>query len=258
MDATIALVGLAVGIFVGISGVGGSSLMTPLLVIVLGMKPVMAIGTDLLYSVPTKLLGASVHRRQGTVDGRTVRFLCYGGIPGAIVGLIAVAALKHAVSLTTLNAVLRHAIGIALFISAIAILASLFVKRRDRTPSSEPVWNAATVRRLVACGVIVGFLVSVTSIGSGAVTLPALYMIIPQLGLRRLVGSDVAFAAFLIPVAALGQWSMGNVDLHLVANLLVGSLPGVLIGSKLCARLPEIILRPAVASVLVFAGSRLI
>jgi len=263
------LVGLLVGTFVGISGVGGGALMTPLLILVLRVHPAIAIGTDLLYSVPTKLAGAVTHARAKTVDRPLVTALALGGIPGAILGVIAVTQLRKVVPLDTFNALLRHAVGFALLLAAVAVIIKvlpIFNKSRGGfgaltgriRPLDSVEWNGNRRVRIAALGALVGFCVSVTSIGSGSVTLPALMAMLPALGLRRLIGSDVAFAALLLPVAALGALAAGNANLPLALNLVIGSVPGVILGSRLCSTLPERFLRPAVATVLVFAGTRLI
>lgn len=258
INLTVVLVGLLVGTFIGVSGVGGSSLMTPLLIILLKVHPVLAVGTDLVYSVPTKIVGTLVHGRQHTVDKRLVFALAAGGVPAAIVGLGVAALAEHAFSLAVLDAFVRKAVGFALFISALVMVAGIFLRKSTAGSETPPEWNRQTATKAVLVGIVVGFCVSLTSIGSGAVTLPALYALLPAFGLRLLIGSDVAFAAILIPVAAVGHLLLGNVDLGLAANLLVGSIPGVIIGSKLCRVLPEGLLRPTVAGILVFAGSRLI
>jgi uncharacterized membrane protein YfcA len=247
-------------------------LVTPLMILVLGVQPLVASGTDLAYSVPTKLLGTLVHRRQGTVNWSVVRFLSMGGLPAAVLGLAVLAILRARLDLKTLNALLQHGVGLLLLLVAVIVLLTpLLARRRGKPslaqpsatqpsatqPSSAP-WTRAMKVRAVALGAFVGFFVSLTSIGSGSITLPALYLLMPQLGLRRLVGSDVAFAALLVPVAALGHLQMGSVNLGLSANLLLGSLPGVFIGSKLCKYLPDTWLRPAIAGVLLFAASRLV
>jgi len=257
VNVTVAFVGLVVGIFIGVSGVGGSSLMTPLLILVLRIHPVIAIGTDLLYSVPTKLLGTFVHAREGTIDRKLVQVLAAGGLPAVCIGLAIAAFARHRFSLEVLDVFARHAVGAVLLISSIVLLAGLFLGSRQPR-DAQLVWTRATSLKVAALGAVVGIAVSLTSIGSGAITLPVLFAFLPRYSLRRLVGSDVAFAAVLIPLAALGHFAMGNADLALVANLLVGSLPGVVIGSKLCSALPERVLRPAVAGVLIFAGMRLL
>jgi len=299
VNLTVTLVGLLVGTFIGISGVGGSSLMTPLLILLLRIHPVLAVGTDLVYSVPTKLLGTAVHGRNHTIDRKLVIWLLVGGIPGALVGLAVAAYGRRHFSLEALDSLVRHAVGVALIVSAVVLVVGIFARRSTLRPFdrlraqgalrqaqgddgkpaeaagvepsatgaldppetggvSDIDWTRATHVKVSALGFFVGSAVSITSIGSGAITLPVLYALLPRLGLRRLVGSDIAFATFLLPVAAIGNFLLGNVDLHLAANLLLGSLPGVVLGSYLCRRLPEAVLRPAVAGILIFAGTRLV
>jgi uncharacterized membrane protein YfcA len=260
IDPRVSLVGLVVGILVGLSGVGGGSLVTPLLVLALGVKPIVAVGTDLIYSVPTRLLGAAVHSRQRTIDWRLVRYLIAGGVPAAVAGLVVLSYLQRTIGLAAVNTVMKHGLGYTLILVSVTIVLKPLLSRWQKSdPANKPiVWTHGEIARVVGLGVVVGFVVSMTSIGSGSLTVPMLYFLVPQLGLRRLVGSDVAFAAILTPVAAAGQLQMGHVDLGLAASLLVGSLPGVVIGGRLCARFPDVWLRPALAGALVFAGAKLI
>jgi len=268
VNLTVALVGLLVGTFIGISGVGGSSLMTPLLILLLRIHPVIAVGTDLVYSVPTKILGTAVHGRHDTIDRRLVFGLIIGGLPGALLGLAVAAYARQHFPLESLDTLVRRAVGIALIISAVVLVVGIFSRRNVKTGEEGAaaagadvpavIWNRATQIKVAALGLFVGAAVSITSIGSGAITLPALYALLPRLTLRRLVGSDIAFATLLLPIAAIGNFFLGNVDLKLAGNLLIGSLPGVVLGSYLCGLLPEKVLRPAVAGILVFAGTRLV
>jgi uncharacterized membrane protein YfcA len=262
MDPRIALIGLVVGVLVGISGVGGSSLVTPLMILVMGIQPLVAIGTDLAYSVPTKLVGALVHRQQGTIDRRLVTYLCLGGLPAALLGLATLVVLRSQLPLATLNTALQRAVGVLLLLVAVlVVLLPLLTRRRKRqtdSPDATVPKDRATTARIIALGAVVGFCVSLTSIGSGSITLPMLFLLLPAFNLRQLVGADVAFAAIIVPVAALGHLQMGSVNLALSANLLIGSLPGVVVGSKLCRYLPDLWLRPAIAGVLLFAATRLI
>ncbi|MBF6592494.1 MAG: sulfite exporter TauE/SafE family protein [Ktedonobacterales bacterium] len=261
MDARLTLVGLLVGVLVGLTGIGGSAFTTPLLILVLGVKPLIAVGTDLLYSVPTKLLGAVIHRRQGTVDASIVWYLALGGVPGALAGILSLGAVRALVSAETLNTVVQRGVGIVLLVAAAVMVFSPIVTRiRERRGGGPPPQGAlATPRwRLVALGAIVGIVVSLSSIGSGSLTLPALGLLAPKLGLRQRVGSDVAFASLLVPVAAAGHLSMGDVNIGMALNLLAGSLPGVFLGSKLCRYLPDAWMRPTVAGVLVLAAARLL
>jgi uncharacterized membrane protein YfcA len=255
VDYHVALGGLVVGILVGLSGVGGSSLMMPILVLLFGVSPLVAVGTDLAYSVPTKILGAIVHRRQGTVNKKLVLLLCIGGIPGAIIGLASLSFLKMHISIDALNTILKHFIGALLIIIAIAII-SIQLLSKQRIATWVPLRPRAPI--IVGVAMLVGFFISVTSIGAGSITLTALAIILPRLRLQELVGSDVAFAAFVVPVAALGHLTLGSINFPITLSLLVGSLPGVYIGSRLCAALPVKYLRPALAGVMVLAGSRLL
>jgi uncharacterized protein len=252
------LVGLIVGVLIGMTGVGGGSIMTPLL-IVLGFNPLIAVGSDLLYSVPTKLYGAFLHRQQGTVNPQIVKALLWGGLPAAVAGLALLFWLRHHVDIKIVELWTRHAIGVMLFPAGAMILAQPFFRKSQPQASMQSfAWAPGRRARVIALGALVGFIVTLTSIGSGAVTLPLLVVALPLVVLPELIGSDIAFAAFLIPTAALGRWTMGDVNVGLAVNLLIGSLPGVYIGSKLCTRLHANWLRPAVAVTLIFVGTRLI
>lgn len=259
VNAEIVLVGLVVGTIVGLTGVGGASIMTPLLIIVLRVNPLVAVGTDLLYSVPTKLYGAYLHNKQRTVNPEIVKALLWGGLPASLVGLGALFWLRHHVDTKSLEAWTRHGIGYVLFVSAVVIVVQPLMKRGQLpTTAVDFAWRKGQRAAVIALGAVVGLIVTATSIGSGSVTLPLLTLALPLVSLSSLIGSDIAFAAFLIPAAAAGRWTMGDVNLSLVLKLLIGSLPGVYIGSKLCGRLNQKWLRPAVALTLVFVGTRLI
>jgi uncharacterized protein len=254
MSVTLIAIGFFVGLLVGLTGVGGGSIMTPLLVLVLRVNPLVAVGSDLLYNVPTKLFGAFVHHRQHTVNWRIVGLLLAGGIPATIVGLALVALLRTHTDELVLDHVMRRAIGCALVLSgAVIVVRPLLARSVPAQAEFIPLGGVL----VAGVGALVGFVVSITSIGSGALTLPLLTLLLPSYALPQLVGSDVAFAALLIPGAAFGRWSMGDVDVHLVLNLLAGSLPGVYLGSKLCAFFSQQWLRPAVALTLAFVGLRL-
>lgn len=259
LDVEIVFIGLVVGTIVGLTGVGGASIMTPLLVLVLKVNPLVAVGTDLLYSVPTKLYGAYLHNKQRTVNPEIVKALLLGGLPASLVGLALLFWLRHHADVKAVEQWTRHAIGFALFAAAAVIFIQPFLKRRlIPTASKTFEWAPSQRRRVIAIGALVGFIVTATSIGSGSVTLPLLTLALPFVGLSELIGSDIAFAALLIPAAAAGRWSMGDVNLPLVLKLLIGSLPGVYIGSKLCGKLSQTWLRPAVALTLIFVGTRLV
>lgn len=262
-DPRISLVGLVVGTFVGLSGIGGGSLLVPLLVLVLRVKPSLAIGTDLLYSVPTKLLAFGLHARRGNVDWPLTRALLTGGAPGALAGLGAYALLRAHVDDGALQLALRHAIGAAILLACIGATLSWFMRSHAVTNSFRAAQDPRAIRpyasgTIVAIGAVVGFLVSITSIGSDSITLPLLVFAVPAVTLRRLVGCEIAFAAFLVPIAAFGHVSLGDVDYRLALGLLVGSLPGVWLGSRLSTVMSDGWLRPIVVGALAFAGARLV
>jgi len=252
-----AVVGLVVGVFVGLSGMGGGALLTPLLVLAFGVNPLAAVGSDLVSTVPMKIVGAIAHFRQKTVDIRLTLLLAAGGVPGALVGLAILGRVQALLGPRELNVIVGRTLGVALLLSAAAIALGMLVRRDDDAPDGETVWTQRQYALLPAIGFVVGIVVSLTSVGSGSLTLPLLFLVAPQLGLRRLIGSDVAFAAILVPVAAAGHWRLGNVNVPLVLSLLLGSIPGVLIGSKLCAKIPTRYFRPVLAGAMVFIGLRL-
>ncbi|MGH7738421.1 MAG: sulfite exporter TauE/SafE family protein [Candidatus Tyrphobacter sp.] len=252
MSPEFVLAGFVVGALVGLTGMGGGSIMTPLLVL-MNVNPLIAVGSDLLSSVPTRLYGAYLHNASGTVDWEIVKALLLGGVPSAALGLLALWWLRDRFSVEIVAAWTRPAIGVAVFGSALALLLQPF----DRASLAA---GDARRKRLeaIALGAFAGASVTMTSIGSGSIVLPLLALAFPVVRLQTLVGSDIAFAALLIPIAAAGRWSMGDVDGPLTLNLLAGSLPGVWIGSRLCARLQQRWLRPAVALTLMAVGLRMV
>jgi hypothetical protein len=252
-----ALVGLIVGVFVGLSGMGGGALLTPLLVLAFGVNPLAAVGSDLVSTVPMKLVGAFAHFRQRTVDLRLTMLLAGGGVPGAALGLVILGRVQAVVGPREMNVIVGRTLGVALLVAAAAIALGMLVKRDDDAGDDVIVWTRRQYALVPALGFLVGIIVSLTSVGSGSLTLPLLFLIAPHFGLRRLIGSDVAFAAILVPVAAFGHWRLGNVNFPLVGSLLLGSIPGVLIGSKLCAKIPTRYFRPVLAGAMVFIGVRL-
>lgn len=257
MSWELVLIGLVVGFIVGLTGVGGASIMTPLLVLALKVNPLVAVGSDLLYSVPTKLYGAYLHNRQGTVNWKITGTLLLGGVPAAAFGVGLLYWLRAHYDIKLITAWTKHGIGVALFIAAAVMLIRPFLKDVKIVEKHDFVWSGMQRAYVIAIGAVVGLIVTITSIGSGSVTLPLLALTLPSVGLAELIGSDIAYAAFLIPTAAAGRWTMGDVNLGLVVNLLIGSLPGIYLGSKLCGRMQTKWLRPAVALTLVFVGTRL-
>ena len=258
MDPLIVLFGLGVGLLVGTTGMGGGSLMTPLLIIVFGIKPVVAIGTDLIYGAVTKTVGGWRHLRMGTVHMSTSLWLAVGSIPGAIAGVLALDMLRAAYGGKQFDDLILVLVAIALMVTALAVLGRAVLMRRTVERERD---DFTLTRRdkivAVATGVTIGFVLSVTSAGSGsliAVVLIIWYRLTP----RRVVGTDVLHAAVLLWVAGLAHLFSGNVDIGLAGNILIGSVPGVWIGAHFSQRLPDDGLRPALGLVLLASGLALL
>jgi uncharacterized protein len=255
MDWLYTLSGFSVGLIVGVTGVGGGSLMTPLLVLLFGVAPVTAVGTDLLFAAITKAGGAWAHTRRGNVDWSVVGWLAAGSVPAAAVTLV----LLHffVPHPDKLSAIVSVALGIALILTACALVfrEKLHAWARRRAPASLD--QRSTSRRTLIVGAVLGMLVTVSSVGAGALGVTALFFLYPGLAAARIVGTDIAHAVPLTLVAGLGHAAAGAVDWSLLLALLVGSLPGIWLGSSLSQRIPERVLRTALAAMLVLIGGKL-
>jgi uncharacterized membrane protein YfcA len=249
MDPWLIVFGLGVGILVGTTGMGGGSLMTPLLILVFGIQPVVAVGSDLAYAAITKTAGGLLHFRRGTVQTGLAWWLAAGSCPGAVAGVILLDRLG-------LEDILIPLIASALLLTGALVVYRALMRlsnRERRTVAMETRHKVAAV----VLGASVGFLLGLTSAGSG--TLIAVGLIVGfRLAPRNVVGTDVFHAAILLWVAALAHLFSGNVDLGLTATILIGSLPGVWLGTHLSARLPERGLRPALGVVLLASGLALL
>ena len=257
--------GLGVGFLVGLTGVGGGSLMTPLLVLLFGIHPATAVGTDLLYAAATKATGTLVHGIKGSVDWRITGRLAAGSIPAAAITLL----LLHRYGLNTPAAarVIQLVLGSALLVTAVSLvfrpqLARLAYKtgmaREAKGKPPAAIREAHRVAWTVLTGAILGVLVSITSVGAGAIGVTVLLLLYPRLPTARIVGSDIAHAVPLTLIAGTGHWLLGSVDLGLLLSLLVGSLPGIVLGSMLSSRAPEVLLRNVLAATLVIVGVKLV
>lgn len=249
------LAGLLVGLLVGLTGVGGGSLMTPLLVLMFGFNPSTAVGTDLLFASLTKTVGSAVHGHRETVDWRIVRRLASGSVPAAALTIVALYWLGKPTAQAELA--IKLTLGVTLIITAVAIIFQVQIIRwaSHRSALRETARQASAT---ILLGAILGVLVSITSVGAGAIGVTALLMIYPGLPVRRIVGSDIAHAVPLTLVAGIGHWFQGGVNLSLLGALLIGSVPGVIIGSLLGSRAPDRVLRPLLATVLLIVGTRLL
>ncbi len=256
MDWLYTLSGFVVGAIVGLTGVGGGSLMTPLLVLVFGIHPATAVGTDLLYAAITKAGGTSVHARKGHVDRRITGLLAAGSIPASLATIWALSLLpKQSAEVTH---VISLALGVALVLTAGAIVLRKKLQRYAMSHSEDSMHTRYQAPITVATGVLLGILVTISSVGAGALGVAVLFFLYPKLPAIRIVGSDLAHAVPLTLTAGLGHWAIGSVDWSLLGSLLLGSLPGIWLGSHASAKVPEHFLRPILASMLVLVGGKLI
>jgi hypothetical protein len=255
IDPLYSLSGFAVGALVGMTGVGGGSLMTPLLVLLFGVHPATAVGTDLLFAAVTKTGGSFVHNMASTVDWMIVRRLVSGSVPAAIATLV----LAHHFGLLAPDGpsvLISTMLGVVLILTALAMV--FRAKLLEIASHSLIKHDLRQIEVLtVATGVVLGILVSLSSVGAGALGMTALVFLYPRMPVARLVGSDIAHAVPLTLVAGFTHWLFGSVDGGLLVSLLVGSLPGIAIGSVVAARVPESLLRPALAATLFLVGGKL-
>jgi uncharacterized membrane protein YfcA len=256
MDIALIGFGLGVGILVGMTGIGGGSLMTPMLILVFGVTPVTAIGSDLTYAAVTKTVGGYKHWRQHTVDARLSSWMAIGSVPAAVAGVYVLDLLEDWAG-RDFDDLLITILACALLLTGAATLIRSFLKNmaareRDTIPMERRHKVAA-----VALGASVGFVLGVTSAGSGALIAVGLILLF-RLSPQRVVGTDVFHAAILLWAAGLAHVSAGNVDFGLVGNILIGSIPGVWIGSHWSVRVEPFVLRGTLALVLIGAGLALL
>jgi uncharacterized protein len=251
------LAGFLVGAIVGLTGVGGGSLMTPLLMLLFQINPSVAVGTDLLYAAVTKSGGTLAHSLKGTVDWQISRRLAYGSIPAAGLTIWSIhkwlpgglGGAGHLISL---------ALGVALILTSISLVFRKKIQAFAVRRSVGQLEHRFVARLTILTGAVLGVLVSISSVGAGALGVTVLFFLYPHLPAHRIVGSDIAHAVPLTLVAGIGHWIFGTIDWFLLGSLLIGSLPGIWLGSHVSARVPEAVLRPLLASVLVLVGSRMI
>ncbi len=257
MELSYSLAGFVVGAIVGLTGVGGGSLMTPLLVLLFGVHPSVAVGTDLLYASATKSAGTLAHSLKGTVDWKIVRWLAAGSLPASAVTLFV---LGHWFpnGLGDASRLISLALGVALVLTAVALLLRSKIQKWSLAHHGGERSPQLTAGLTLLTGIVLGILVSISSVGAGALGVTVLFFLYPRLPASRIVGTDIAHAVPLTLVAGLGHWWLGSVDWLLLGSLLVGSLPGIWLGSHVSAKVPDRVLRPALACMLVFVGSKLI
>ncbi len=247
--------GFMVGLLVGQTGMGGGSLMTPVLVLLFGVHPAAAVGTDLLYAAATKSVGTLVHGANRSVNWRITGLLALGSLPMSALTLYALS--KGALMGPAEARMISHILGVMLVLTAISLLARrLILSRMAR------VTDGLTVRQIslltVVTGAILGVLVTISSVGAGALGVVALLVLYPRLRMATIVGSDVAHAVPLTLLAGVGHWWLGSVDVGLLMSLLIGSIPGVILGSQIAQRVPDRVLRPILAATLAIVGGLLV
>lgn len=246
--------GFAVGLLVGLTGVGGGSLMTPLLVLFFGISPTTAVGTDLLYASITKCGGTFVHAWNKTIEWKIVARLAMGSIPATMIALLWLNYLgtkSHGA-----HGLITNVLGFALILTAITLLfRKWMLSHLARFTERMPEWHRMILT--IMLGAFLGLLVSISSVGAGAIGVTILVALYPDLRIARIVGSDIVHAVPLTFLAGIGHWFLGSIDWALLGSLLIGSLPGITIGSILAAHVPDRILRPILAGTLAIVGIKL-
>ena len=250
------LTGLLIGALVGLTGMGGGSLMTPILVIVFGFKPTYAVGTDILHGAIFKTFGAVRHRRLGTVHARLTLWMFLGSGPMSLLGVATSGWLQHAYG-DGVQSAEGYAIGAALLLGAAGLVAKTFVHRGVQSSDAPFILRRKDKLRAVLIGAVFGFIVGLTSVGSGTFFGLVMVMVYP-LTVAKIVGTDIFHAAALLWVAGIGHLVQGNVDLHAMAWLLLGSIPGIWLSSRFTVRVPQDALRLGLAGVLALSGVKLL
>lgn len=256
MTLSYVISGFVVGILVGLTGVGGGSLMTPLLTLLFGVSPTVAVGTDLAFASITKSAGTFTHKMRGTVTWHIVRLLCFGALPTA---LLATLCLKHFGALDQeIGQIIRYTIAVSVLLTVIALL----FKRNmlawlSRHPEKQLQGRALEIATIGA-GALLGALVTVSSIGAGAIGATLIVMLYPRLTPAEIAGTDIAYAVPLTAIAAFGHWWLGSINWMLLATLLVGSIPGIILGSMAARAVPERVLRLLLATTLTLVAAKLI
>lgn len=258
MDGLYTLSGFLVGLIVGVTGVGGGSLMTPLLVLFFGISPATAVGTDLLYASLTKSLGGWVHAKRGSVDWKVVILLSLGSLPAAVTTILL---LKYlALDEKTLRSVVTNVLSVALLMTATVLLFKNSIQKlgRSRDGTVYELHHRYLPAATIFTGVIVGALVTISSIGAGVLGTVALLFLYPRMSAVKVVGTDIVHAVPLTALAGMGHLALGTVNLVLLGSLLLGSLPGIYIGSHLSAKVPDKVLRPLLAIMLLIIGLKMV
>ncbi len=246
--------GFLVGFLVGLTGVGGGSLMTPILVLLFHVHPATAVGTDLLYASVTKTGGSLVHSFNKTLDWKVVLRLATGSVPASILMVLVLKLLN--INSAGTSSIITTVLGVALLLTSIALIVRpLLQVYAERAHNLSP---KLTRNLTIATGALLGVLVTVSSVGAGAIGMTILILLYPKMPIVRLVGSDIAHAVPLTLVAGAGHWLLGSPDLEMLGSLLIGSLPGIVIASSIAPRTSEHVLRYLLAAVLLLVAWKLL
>ena len=259
MDIGYIISGFLVGLLVGVTGVGGGSLMTPLLVFLFGFQPAVAVGTDLLFAAITKTGGVFVHHgNHKSVEWRIVGLLAAGSLPAAVATLFMLNHFAKVGKETT--GMITYTLGIALILTALALIFRTYVQKAGQSSEEHKPgrFHHLQAPATVVVGLILGVLVTLSSVGAGALGTVALLFLYPRLPTLKVVGTDLAHAIPLTAIGGFGHWQLGHVDFTLLGSLLIGSLPGIWIGSHISAKIPEKVLRPVLAGVLMLIGFKFV
>ncbi|MGZ4123405.1 MAG: sulfite exporter TauE/SafE family protein [Tumebacillaceae bacterium] len=255
MNWEVSLGGLVVGLLVGMTGMGGALVMTPMMIFLFGVNPTVAVGTDLLYSSITKLFGAWQHWRQGTVDWAAVKMLSIGSVPGALCGVLTMYLLQRSYA-ADVQSVMGKLLGATyLLIAVVMVWRMLASKRRGAANGASLI--KLDKRKMITLGLIAGYVVGLTSVGSGTLFVAVLVIIYP-IAVARLVGTDIVQAVLVTGVAGLAHFFIGNVNWQMVLQLLIGSIPGILIGSRLTTRIPELAIRASLLLMVCLSGLKML
>ena len=248
--------GFAVGLLVGMTGVGGGSLMTPLLTLLFGVPPSVAVGTDLAFASITKSAGTLTHRLRGTIRWDIVKRLCMGALPAAVVSTLA---LKSFGTLSPeIGQIIRYSIAASVLLTVVALIfKGRMLAWINAHPEKQLQGNKLAAATIIS-GAVLGVLVTVSSIGAGAIGATLLVMLYPRMSSAEVAGTDIAYAVPLTAIAALGHWWLGSIHWELLASLLVGSLPGITLGSWVARSVPEKFLRVLLAMTLTGVAVKLI
>lgn len=256
MDGYHILSGFAVGLLVGVTGVGGGSLMTPLLTLGFGYAPAVAVGTDLAFAALTKGVGTLAHGLRGQIHWCVVRRLCVGSLPAALLTLVFIHYVGPA------NDVLMHGIRITIGVSVLLTAAALVLRSRLagwlQQTGAYPLGGTALPVVTVCAGGVLGVLITLSSIGAGAIGATLVFLLYPKLTAAEIAGTDIAYAVPLTVVAAIGHWWLGHLDFSLLGALLLGSVPGIWIGARLAGILSQRVVRAVLTTMLAVLGTRLI